>query len=48
MGLQPLPRNQPRQPIFPESEIAYDQPDIMLEVERVGDELRIRPRQPAQ
>jgi hypothetical protein len=27
--------------------LAYPQPDIELDIERVGDELRIRPRQPA-
>lgn len=27
------------------SEIAYSQPDIELDIQRVGDELRIRPRQ---
>ena len=30
------------------SEIAYIQPDIELDIQRVGDELRIRPRPPAQ
>jgi hypothetical protein len=30
------------------SEIAYEQPDIELDIQRVGDELRIRPHQPVQ
>lgn len=30
------------------AEIAYAQPDIELDIQRVGDELRIRPRQPVQ
>ena len=30
------------------SEIAYTRPDIELDIQRVGDELRIRPRQPVQ
>ncbi|MYM66174.1 hypothetical protein GTP45_04895 [Pseudoduganella sp. FT55W] len=37
-----------KQAIIIPAEIAYDQPDIMLEIERIGDELRIRPRQPVQ
>lgn len=28
--------------------LAYPQPDIELDIQRVGDELRIRPRRPAQ
>ncbi|WP_373988312.1 hypothetical protein [Duganella sp. BuS-21] len=30
------------------SEIAYEQPDLELDIQRVGDELRIRPHQPVQ
>lgn len=41
-------RSDEKQAFIIPAEIAYDQPDIMLEIERVGDELRIRPRQPAQ
>lgn len=41
-------RSDDKQAIIIPAEIAYEQPDIMLEIERVGDELRIRPRQPAQ
>lgn len=40
-------RSGDKQAVFIPAEIAYDQPDIKLEIERIGDELRIRPRQPA-
>jgi len=41
-------RSDDKQAVIIPAELAYEQPDILLEVERVGDELRIRPRQPAQ
>lgn len=41
-------RNNNKQAITIPAEIAYEQADIELDIQRVGDELRIRPHQPVQ